>query len=110
MSDRVLFRVDGHVAFVTLNRPDKRNGLDLEMFEAIVAAGERAKSTKGVRAVVLHGEGKAFCAGLDWGAFLAAPQIGEKLLARDGAANLAQKIGWQWQEMHIPVIAAIHGA
>ncbi|NUP04647.1 MAG: crotonase/enoyl-CoA hydratase family protein [Polyangiaceae bacterium] len=113
MSERVIVSIDNHVAHVRLNRPDKRNGLDLEMFEAIVAAGQRMKEERTVRAVVLSGEGKAFCAGLDWAAFLSmGSEAATKLLARDVAvspANLAQRAGWIWQEVPVPVIAAIHG-
>lgn len=112
MTDRVLVRVDSHVARVTLNRPDKRNGLDLEMFDALIAAGEQVRATRGVRAVVLHGEGKAFCAGLDWQAFLSSPDALRRLLTRDAEkpGNLAHRIAWQWQELQVPVIAAVHGA
>ncbi|MCY1054392.1 crotonase/enoyl-CoA hydratase family protein [Nannocystis sp. SCPEA4] len=109
---RVIVSVDAGVAEVRLNRPDKRNGLDLAMFEALVAAGREVSADPRVRAVVLHGEGKAFCAGLDWSAFLAAPEVGQKLLDRGEAspANLAQLACWIWSEVQVPVIAAIHGA
>ena len=59
---------DAGVAQVRLARADKRNALDLAMFRAIAAAGEELKSTPGLRAVVLSGEGASFCAGLDFGA------------------------------------------
>lgn len=112
--ERVAVTVSEHVAHVRLCRPDKRNGLDLPMFEALVAAGERVGGERGVRAVVLSGEGKAFCAGLDWGAFLAlGPEAGHRLLERDAArspANLAQRACWIWREIPQPVIAAVHGA
>jgi enoyl-CoA hydratase/carnithine racemase len=111
-TDRVLVTVEAHVAHVVLNRPDKRNGLDLAMFEAIVAAGERLAADPSVRAVVLRGEGKAFCAGLDWQAFLAAgAESRERLLSRSDAspANVAQRVGWIWQELPVPVICAVHG-
>ena len=113
MTQRVLVEVSDHVARVTLNRADKRNGIDLAMFEALLAAGSEVRRLRGVRAIVLHGAGKAFCAGLDWSAFLAAsPDVRERLLARDetSAANLAQQVCWQWQELDVPVIAAVHGA
>jgi enoyl-CoA hydratase/carnithine racemase len=109
--ERVLLDVTDHVATVTLNRADKRNGLDLAMFEGIVAAGERIAADKSVRAVVLQGAGKVFCAGLDWGAFLAAGDAGQRLLARpEGSpANIAQRVGWIWQELEVPVICSLHG-
>ncbi len=116
MSDeqpRVLVSVADHVAVVTLNRPEKRNGLDLAMFEAIVSVGEALAKDASVRAVVLEGAGKVFCAGLDWGAFLSmGDAAGPKLLARGEAspANVAQRVGWIWQELPVPVIASLHGA
>lgn len=106
--------ITGGVAQVRLNRPDKRNGLDLDMFRGLVAAGEQVAADPKVRVVVLSGEGKAFCAGLDWGAFLAMGADGAAaLLARDPAvspANLAQRAAWIWREAPVPVIAALHGA
>ena len=111
---RVVTTVEDHVAEVRLNRADKRNGLDLPMFEALVAAGEAVARDRRVRAVVLSGEGKAFCAGLDWGAFLQlGAAAGPTLLARDeteSPANLAQRVAWIWAECPVPVIAALHGA
>lgn len=109
---RVIVSVDAGVAEVRLNRPDKRNGLDLAMFEALVAAGQQVDADPRVRAVVLCGEGKAFCAGLDWNALLANPETAATLLARpdDSPANLAQRACWIWSQVQVPVIAAIHGA
>lgn len=113
MPDRVLLSVEGGVAHVRMNRPDKRNGLDLAQFEAILAAGDRLLGDESVRAVVLSGEGKAFCAGLDFMAFLGAPhEERERMLVRpEGTpANLAQRVGWIWRELPVPVIAAVQGA
>lgn len=111
MTARVVTRVEDHVAIVTLNRADKRNGLDLAMFEAVVDAGKALIDNNDVRAVVLHGDGKAFCAGLDFKWFMSNPTEGQKLLARtdESIANLAQRIAWIWQEVPVPVIAAVHG-
>jgi enoyl-CoA hydratase/carnithine racemase len=111
--ERVLLEVDAGVARVRLNRADKRNGLDLAMFEALIATGEHIASDRSVRAVVLSGEGPAFCAGLDWNAFLADGASSQTLLARDPArspANVAQRACWVWTEVPVPVIAAVHGA
>jgi enoyl-CoA hydratase/carnithine racemase len=113
-SQRVVTTVRDHVAEVRLQRPDKRNGLDLPMFEAIIAAGEAVARDKTVRAVVLSGEGKSFCAGLDWASFLSmGDAAAPALLARDEArspANVAQRVGWIWAECPVPVIAAVQGA
>ena len=111
-SERVQVSVDQHVAHVRLNRPDKRNGLDLPMFEALAAAGYRLAHESGVRAVVLSGNGSVFCAGLDWGSFLAhGGNASERLLERpDGRRdNLAQRVSRTWADMPVPVIAALHG-
>lgn len=112
-NDRVLLAVEDAVAHVRLNRPDKRNGLDRAMFEALIAAGETVAADRRVRAVVLSGEGPAFCAGLDWKSFLADGEGAEALLARDlgrSPANVAQRACWVWTEVPVPVIAAVHGA
>jgi enoyl-CoA hydratase/carnithine racemase len=111
--ERVLLTVDAGVAHVRLNRADKRNGLDLAMFDALIATGERIASDRSIRAVVLSGDGPAFCAGLDWNAFLSDADASKKLLARDLArspANVAQRACWVWTEVPVPVIAAVHGA
>ncbi|MDQ3031045.1 MAG: crotonase/enoyl-CoA hydratase family protein [Myxococcota bacterium] len=111
---RVVTSIEGSVAHVRLSRPEKRNGLDLAMFEGLIETGERIAADPSVRAVVLSGEGKAFCAGLDWMAFLGMGQeAGAKLLARDlskSPANIAQRACWIWAEVPVPVIAAVHGA
>jgi len=110
---RVTVHIDAGVADVRLNRPDKRNGLDLAMFLALVEVGEQLAQDHSVRCVVLSGAGKAFCAGLDWPAFLALGEEGSRrLLARgpESPANLAQRAGWVWSELPVPVIAAIHGS
>jgi enoyl-CoA hydratase/carnithine racemase len=109
MTERVSVEIDGGVADVRLNRPEKRNALDAAMFAALVEAGKRLAVDKSVRAVVLSGEGLGFCAGLDFKSFLQAS--GGSLLTReDGSlANRAQRAAFIWQEVPVPVIAAIHG-
>jgi enoyl-CoA hydratase/carnithine racemase len=112
MSQRVLVTISDHVAHVRLNRPDKRNGLDLAMFEAIVAAGTSFVDNRSVRAVVLSGEGRSFCSGLDWQAFMASLDVAtEALLARPAGhpANLAQRVSRVWADLDVPVLAAVHG-
>jgi len=111
MSERVQVTIDNAVATVRLSRPGKLNALDAEMFEAVIRAGEQILANNSVRAVVLHGEGRAFSAGLDFASFMGKPELMQKLLARSGKspANVAQRIAWIWQEVHVPVIAAVHG-
>ncbi len=110
---RVLTSVEDHVAHVRLNRANKRNGLDYAMFMGLIEAGEAVAADSTVRAVVLSGEGPSFCAGLDFASFLSMPDGADTLLARDSEvspANVAQRTGWIWQEVPVPVIAAVHGA
>jgi len=113
--DRVTITVEQGVADVRLNRPEKMNALDPPMFEALAAAGDRLGRDTNVRAVVLSGEGRAFCAGLDVER-LDAISRGESLLpfadltqASHGIANWAQHVVWLWRQLPVPVIAAVHG-
>ncbi len=110
--DRVRVQVGaGGVATVTMVRADKHNALDQAMFEGMVdAAGQLAADTS-VRAVVLHGEGKSFCSGLDIASFMSGQGGTGVLLERDGdrLANFAQRVTYDWSLVPAPVIAAIHG-
>jgi len=112
MSDRVSIAIDDEgIADVRLNRPDKLNACDLEMIEALGAAGSELAENRSLRAVVLSGEGKAFCAGLDVALFSGVERSVEELLERDtdSPANFAQRAAWAWTALPVPVIAAIHG-
>jgi enoyl-CoA hydratase/carnithine racemase len=114
--DRVRVAIDAHgVADVALARPDKMNALDRAMFDAIAATLQRLAGEPGLRAVVLHGEGRAFCAGLDMASFAkmgegASLDVSSDLVARThGIANLFQHVAWGWRELPVPVIAAVCG-
>ena len=102
MDDRVSVSILEGIADVRLVRADKMNALDIPMFEALVAATERLAAEKGLRAVVLSGEGPAFCAGLDMGRFVAMKESGGNGIERDhatrthGLANLPQAAVWVW--------------
>eukprot|EP00616_Rhizochromulina_sp_CCMP1243_P018782 CAMPEP_0118974364 /NCGR_PEP_ID=MMETSP1173-20130426/11211_1 /TAXON_ID=1034831 /ORGANISM="Rhizochromulina marina cf, Strain CCMP1243" /LENGTH=324 /DNA_ID=CAMNT_0006924083 /DNA_START=14 /DNA_END=988 /DNA_ORIENTATION=+ len=99
------------VATVCLNRPDKLNALDMDMFTSIRDAARQLQSMPGVRAVVLKGEGKAFCAGLDIKSVMSNPLNASRLLDRPQGkiANLAQDVAFLWRTLPVPVIAAVHG-
>jgi enoyl-CoA hydratase/carnithine racemase len=114
-AERVTVTLIDGVADVRLNRPEKRNALDLAMFEALIAAGERLKTEPGLRVVVVSGNGRDFCAGLDFASF-EAMRAGERLPAAaqltpsDGPAKATgQRAAWVWTELGVPVIAAVHG-
>lgn len=115
MTDRILVSADHGVVHVKLNRPDKLNALDQGMFQGIVDTAARLATDAGVRAVVLSGEGRAFCAGLDFASFMGMTQ-GNGAAAFDGfkttddnPANIFQRTGYDWQRLPVPVIAALHG-
>jgi len=110
MSDRVSVSVEGGVADVRLARADKLNALDATMFEALVDTGRRLAGEASLRAVVLSGEGRAFCAGLDFPSFQGGPSTPDLFERSDESpANLAQRAAWIWTELPVPVIAAVHG-
>src|ERR1700742_1457505 len=92
-------------------RADKHNALDRAMFEGLTDAAAELADDNSVRAVVLHGEGKSFCSGLDVGSFMGGEGGTGVLLARDEdrPANLAQRVAYDWSLVPAPVIAAIHG-
>lgn len=108
---RVTIEHEGHVAVVTLSRPDKHNALDGPMFEGIVAAAAEVAATPGVRAVVLHGAGPSFCSGLDIASLMTGPISLDDILERSGGqkSNAAQRVATDWIDLPMPVIAAIHG-
>jgi len=124
MKDRITIDVQDGVADVRLIRTDKMNALDDAMFAALIEAGQTVAADPSIRAVVLSGEGRAFCAGLDMGNFgrmaetpkvegarkATAPDVTEGLASRThGISNRAQYAVWTWREAPVPVIAAVHG-
>ena len=118
MSDRVSLTISDGIADVRMNRPDKRNALDGAMFQGLAEMGERLKTEPGVRAVVLSGEGSSFCAGLDFSSFQmmagndrpSADDEGSPGAMKEGRiTHLGQQVCWVWQEIPVPVIAAVHG-
>jgi len=116
MTERIVVEVNDGIAEVRLNRPDKINALDPEMFAALARVGEALKRRPEVRAVVLSGAGRGFCAGIDVTTFASlagGPGAGgpaSAILATDGRiTHLGQQAAWVWTELDVPVIAAIHG-
>ena len=108
---RVLTEIDGPVAYVWLNRPDKLNGVELEMLRGLLDAADEIRRNRDVRAVVLQGKGDSFCAGLDFAAagksragivrfFVPNPFRG---------TNLFQQALWAWRELPVPVLAVTRG-
>ena len=107
--ERVLLDLDGGVAHVRLNRPDKLNALDPAMFEAVADVIARLHDMRGARCVVLSGEGRGFCAGLDMASMAGLGDGGPAEERGYGDANLFQHVAWGWRTLPQPVIAALHG-
>lgn len=106
---RVTLNVTDGIADVRFNRSDKLNALDGDQFQAIAETIDRLAGMKGVRCVVLSGEGRGFCAGIDL-AHLATNPAPEPLETRThGIANIFQHVAWGWRALPMPVIAAVHG-
>ena len=112
MQKRVDITIENQIAHVRMVRSDKMNALDNDMMEAMIAAGERLKNEAGLRAIVLSGEGRAFCAGLDMGNFSAtadkagnAEKVTRKPLTErtHGQANMPQKVACVWREIGVPL-------
>jgi len=111
MSQRVLFEVKNKIAYVTLNRPEKHNGLDKQMFLEMVATAKRIRKDRSIRCVILKGEGPSFCAGLDFAAVSKSPTMIPKFFAKLpwSKDNMFQRVAHIWRDLPIPVIAAVHG-
>ena len=102
---------DDGVAQVRFTRGDKMNALDPEQFDRIIEAGEYLRDLKGLRVVVLSGEGRAFCAGLDLTSMAEGGSNPQAKLAErtHGNSNRAQEAAMTWRKCPVPVIAAVHG-
>ena len=116
MNDRIsITMLEDGIADVRMTRVDKMNALDSAQWSALVEAVETLKAMAGLRVVVLSGEGRAFCAGLDLSSMQSdrepgGSSAGGSLADRThGIANNAQYAAWGWRELPVPVIAAVHG-
>ncbi len=115
-NERVRCTITDGVADVRMIRVDKMNALDDAMFVALRETGERLCQEKGLRAVVLSGEGRAFCAGLDMGRFATMAEGSANVSHQmrlgtrtHGLSNAPQHTVMVWQDVPVPVIAAVHG-
>ena len=115
MNELVTISIGNHVADVRFNRPDKMNALSLDMISVIADAINRLAKESTVRAVVLSGEGRAFCAGLDFENFVSMQSEGGAKIPRltdryeNRISNIFQHAAYGWKQLSMPVIAAIHG-
>jgi len=107
----VLLTVKNKIAFVSLNRPEKHNGLDKNMMDELVGSAKAIRKNKSIRAVVISGEGASFCAGLDFSYVSKNPSIIPKYFIKLpwGRDNMFQRVANIWRDIPVPVIASIHG-
>lgn len=106
--------IENGIFHVALNRPEKMNALNIEMFETITETILNLKENKLIRVVILTGNGKAFCTGLDIKSVGINPLNFPKLLNKPGPgkikhSNLAQDVAYLWRQLPFPVIASLHG-
>src|SRR5215469_7308658 len=109
MTDTVHYSVDDGIATITMNRPDKLNALNIEMYEGLLAALDRTDGDDDVRAVIVTGAGRAFCAGADLSGGTKTFDYGQANAAperhRDRGGMLVLRI---YRSLK-PIIAAING-
>lgn len=120
MSDALQIEIENHIAHVQLNRPDSHNAIDGPIMNGLLDFARQMMQPGEVRVIVLSGNGKSFCAGLDMSSFaemssgdLSGDSTNVTEAMQDisrGGANRAQQVGWLWQEVPVPVIAAVQGA
>jgi enoyl-CoA hydratase/carnithine racemase len=108
---RVLLEVNEQIAYVSLNRPEKHNGLDKQMFIELVQTAKAIRKDRTIRCVILKGEGPSFCAGLDFAAVSKTPTMIPQFFSKLpwGKDNMFQRVAHIWRDLPVPVIAAIHG-
>lgn len=109
--ERVTLHIDNGIAFVTLNRAEKHNALDMAMFKAIDKTSRKLKHNRDIRAVIVQANGEDFCSGLDIKSVMSKKSSALSLLAKwlPGQANLAQRVSCNWRKIPVPVIMVIQG-
>ena len=111
MTSPLLVEVDSGVATLTLNRPEKLNAYTVAMGEAIVSAFRQIREDDAIRAVILTGSGRGFCAGVDLDVLKAqsAAPVGGESEPRIGEEDFVRGFPQELLEFPKPVIAAING-
>lgn len=110
-STRVSFKLEQKIAFITLNRPDKHNGLDKEMIVDLVKVAKKINKNRAIRCVILQGEGASFCAGLDFNYVAKDPSMVMRFFLKLpwSKDNMFQRVAHIWRDLSVPVIAVVHG-
>lgn len=107
----VTLSIENSIAIVSLNRPDKLNALNMDMFIALDKISKQLVKNKKIRAVIVKGNGEDFCSGLDIKSLLKKPTTGLRLLWKwwPWSSNPAQRVTTNWRKIPVPVIMCIHG-
>ena len=114
MTERISVEMSDGVADVRLDRGDKMNAMDADMFEALLDTADELATTRGLRAVVLSGNGPSWSAGLDLSMFAGMAEGADSVgsigaMVEGKITHRAQQAVWGWHELPVPVIGAIHG-
>lgn len=107
----VELEIDGPIARVWLNRPDKLNGITFDMLQQLKDAAKAIEKDRDVRVVLLEGRGDSFCAGLDFGKVMTNPKkVGLWFVPNIfKGTNGFQEPLWVWRKLSVPVIAITRG-
>lgn len=110
-SARASYTIENKVAYVSLNRPDKHNGLDKQMIVDLVQIAKKINKNKTIRCVILQGEGASFCAGLDFNSVAKNPSMIVRFFLKLpwSKDNMFQRVAHIWRDLSVPVIAVVHG-
>ena len=110
-SARVNFKIEDKIAYVSLNRPDKHNGLDKQMIVDLVNVAKKINKNNTIRCVILQGEGASFCAGLDFNSVAKNPSMIVRFFLKLpwNKDNMFQRVAHVWRDLSVPVIAVVHG-
>jgi enoyl-CoA hydratase len=104
--DPVLSSRNGRVLTLSLNRPDRLNAVSSELYTQLIAGLDRAEADPEIRAVVITGEGRAFCVGADQKAHSAGSRTSED---QREYVDLGQQACLRIQTVSVPVVAAVNG-
>ncbi|NNH74386.1 crotonase/enoyl-CoA hydratase family protein [Nocardia uniformis] len=111
MSNNVSLTFEGTRAYVALDRPDKHNGLTIDMLNELVRVAGEIKDRSDIRAVILTGNGPSFSSGLDVAKAMSNPlSIAANFVPLPWrGTNTFQEACWAWRRLPQPVIAVVHG-
>lgn len=105
-SPNIIVQAKGSIAEIILNRPEKRNAINNQMGEELVAALDACANDRNIKVVILRGDGKSFCAGRDLGELSGSQETATQMYTDESILN---RIFLSMQSMRKPIIAATHG-